>query len=219
MGGYGSTRWNFEHTRQDTGGLLRLDVPSLKRAGALQPGTVSTSSWTRADGELAGSIVIRMVHDGRRLTLDYSTRATLETDWTRRTLHIWLEWTPCHFGGERVWFRCPHCQSRRAVLYSSGGVFSCRACHDLAYTSTRLDDMERAYRTIRKLQQRLGAPANVTPWHIPERPSRMHWTTYERLSWQLYTAIMEREAMFSTRAAKLVGSVDQLLSQRQHLRP
>ena len=28
---------------------------------------------------------------------------------------------------ERAWFRCPHCQRRRAVHYSSGGVFSCRA--------------------------------------------------------------------------------------------
>ena len=214
MGGYGSTRWTWERTRQDTAGLLRLDVRSLKRAGALQPGTVSTWAWTRADGDPAGTIVVRMDRDGARLTLDYSTRAMGETDWTPRTIHVWLDTTPCHYGGERVWFRCPHCQSRRAVLYSAGGVFSCRACHNLAYTSTRMDDIQRANRTTRKLQTRLGAPANADPWHIPERPARMHGTTYDRLTSQLYAAIMEREAMFAARTAKLIGSVDHLLAQR-----
>lgn len=43
----------------------------------------------------------------------------------------------------------------------------------------------------------------------------MHWITYERLSSQLYAAIMDREEMFATRASKLMGSVDHLLAQRE----
>ncbi|HEV2127703.1 MAG TPA: hypothetical protein VGR22_03695 [Thermomicrobiales bacterium] len=82
---------------------------------------------------------------GDTLTLEYRTRGRGDAEWTPRTLRVWLEWTPCHFGGERVWFRCPGCLSRRAVHFSVGGVFRCRACHDLAYTSTREDAIERAH--------------------------------------------------------------------------
>src|SRR5687768_16833734 len=30
---------------------------------------------------------------------------------------VLLEGTACTFGGERLWFRCPECGSRRAVVY------------------------------------------------------------------------------------------------------
>src|SRR5665811_2519080 len=150
MGGYCSTRWNFERTRQHTDPLLSLDVRWLKRVGALQPGAVAFPSWTFR-GEPSGHIVTRMHRDGDRLTLDYKIRAPGETSWTPHKESVWLDTTPCHFGGDRVWFTCPGCHGRRAVLFSVGGLFRCRSCHDLAYTSTREDAMARSYRTIRAL--------------------------------------------------------------------
>jgi len=219
MGGYFSTRWNYERTRADTDGLLRLDVRHMQRTGVFHPGAHATWQWTRDDGESAGTIQTRINRAGDCLTLDYATRRDGDDDWTPRKIVVWLESTPCHYGGRRVWVRCPNCHLRRAVLFSAGGVFSCRSCHDLAYSSTREDAMERAYRRIRALQRRLGAPAGCRPWHIPEKPARMHWTTYGRLVAQLYAAIMEREEMFEERAAKLIGSVDHLIAEREYLRP
>ena len=43
--------------------------------------------------------------------------------------------TPCHFGGERLWFQCPTpgCHRRAAKLYLGARVFACRRCYNLAY--------------------------------------------------------------------------------------
>ncbi len=70
---------------------------------------------------------------------------------------------------------------RRAVLFSVGGVFRCRGCHDLAYESTREDDIDRGTRRIRTLQRKLDEPTGCAPWHVPEKPAGMHWRTYKRL--------------------------------------
>lgn len=186
MGGYFSTRWNWESTRADTDGLLRLDVRSLNRAGALRPGAVSTTSWIRGDGETTGNIVTHMNRDGDCLTLDYKTRTSRETDWTPYKEAIWLDTTPCHFGGHRAWFRCPGCQRRRAVLFNAGGLFRCRECHDLAYSSTRETDTDRSIRRCAALQKRLGGGGDGVPvWRVPPKPHGMHWETYERLAREL----------------------------------
>lgn len=214
MGGYFSTRWNWERTRLDTAGLLRLDVRRLSRDGALTPGAVSTVRWTRGDGAPAGTIMTIMSRDRPRLTLDYKTRGYGETEWTPRQQPVWLETTPCHYGGVRVWFTCPGCQSRRAVLFPAGGVFRCRACHDLAYTSTREDAIERASRRIVTLQRKLKAPAGCDLWRIPEKPAGMHWTTYDRLARQLYEAITQREALFGAALDSLEAHTAWLLSER-----
>src|SRR5665811_2059456 len=73
MGGYFSTRWNYERTRADTDGLLRLDVRHMQRTGVFHPGAHATWQWTRDDGESAGTIQTRINRAGDCLTLDYAT--------------------------------------------------------------------------------------------------------------------------------------------------
>ena len=136
MGGYGSgERWGAKAT---TDHALRLDVRWLARQGFFQPNTTSWMpvSWT-CNGRPSGDIQAR--YDDRQpdeLILTYRTRARGETDWTDVREVIRLERTPCHYGGERVWCRCPRCGSRRAVLYSLYGRFLCVRCNDLAYSWT-----------------------------------------------------------------------------------
>lgn len=205
-------RWEWESTRQSTGGLLCLDVRALKRAGALRPGAVHVWGWTRGrDAAPAGDIVVTMNRHGDCLTLDYRTRRPGE-EWTPRRQPVWLETTPCHYGGHRVWFTCPGCQSRRAVLFSAGGVFRCRGCHDLAYQSTREDDMDRGTRRIRTLQRKLKASPGCDPWHIPPKPARMHWSTYARLAFELRVAIARRDALFGAQVDALQARSTRLLS-------
>jgi hypothetical protein len=49
--------------------------------------------------------------------------------------------TPCHFGGERYWFKCPlyksgvYCGRRIGTLYKDGDWFGCRHCYELTYSS------------------------------------------------------------------------------------
>lgn len=181
MGGYFSTRWDYVRTRQDTGSLLKLDAAILRTMGALTPGAIAWHEWTNGRGESVGTIQSSMSTDGDRplLTLSYSIREH-DGEWQPIRERIWLEATPCNYGGERLWLSCPECQTRRRVLYSLGGRFHCQQCHDLAYASTREDAHDRSIRRTQKLQKRLGA-SSAGIFDVPPKPRGMHWDTYERI--------------------------------------
>ena len=181
MGGYGSGRWGWHRAKTDTDGLLKLDVRWLARQGHLSPGTsgIYAVAWSRGDRP-AGDILIR--YDGDRpdgLTLDYRMRQGEGAPWEAVRERVALDRTACGFGGSRPWFLCPGCAERRAVLYSVGGRFRCRGCHDLAYGSTREGAYERNRCRADELRRRLGGKAGdfLVPW----KPKGMHWRTYERI--------------------------------------
>jgi hypothetical protein len=151
MGGFGSTRWGCQRTRETTDRFPWLDVRILARCGALTPGVWWTTNWT-ARGQPSGSITHHAEADA--LILDYRVKGLLDAEWQLVRERIPMERIPCHYGGSRPWFLCPGCGRRRAVLFSVDGRFRCRACHDLAYSSTRQTLAERALR--RKLGARTG---------------------------------------------------------------
>lgn len=132
MGGNGSGRWGMTVTRMTTEGLPRLDVRALARAGALHPATTSSIVWS-------AGVSIEMdvtCGDPDALTLRYVVR-THNGVRASVTERVGLTATPCTFGGSRVWFLCPGCGNRCAVLYAFSVRFRCRTCHHLAYDSTR----------------------------------------------------------------------------------
>ncbi len=210
MGGYSSNRWRFEHIREETDPLMSLDVRRLNRDGALRPGAVSTTSWT-CRGEASGMIMTIMDHVRPCLTLEYRIRMGNEP-W--RPIHepVWLLTTECHFGGNRVWFACPGCSNRCAVLYSLDGRFRCRICHDLAYSSTREDGLERSIRRLSVLRKRMGGDWSASPWTIPAKPEDMSWRTYNRLSRKLIEEINRNSRIFAddlSRMASRIGCLDE----------
>jgi hypothetical protein len=184
MGGYFSTRWGAERSRHETGSLLYLDIADLRRLGALTPGVIASVQWTDGRGDATGSIVTHMHPTSDALTLRYSVRTSDDDDWQPIGERIDLEATPCHYGGSRLWLICPACQSRRRLLYCLGGRFRCRQCHDLAYSSTREDVLERSQRRTHKLQRRLGETSSGI-LDVPPKPRGMHWNTYARIAHQL----------------------------------
>lgn len=86
--------------------------------------------------------------------------------------------TPCHFGGERRWFLCPHCGRRCAVLYEG---YRCRVCIKGRYRVELLSPLDRKIEKARRLRRRLGQrrPNPMKPF--PDKPHRMRWHTYLRL--------------------------------------
>ncbi len=150
MGGPYSSRWGMTVTRFTTEGLPRLDVRVLAREGMLRHGT-SMVTWG----------------NGATITLSIPTEAANEMHlaydvqtYRGRVIPIQermrLTRTPCTFGGTRVWFACPGCGARCAVLYALGGRFQCRQCHHLAYKSTRqLNGSARPCRTARNTEHDL----------------------------------------------------------------
>lgn len=72
-------------------------------------------------------------------------------------LPIWLDWSKCGFGGNRVWFRCPGLpcgRSRVAVLYQAGGGFVCRKCCGLSYLSQRTSKSNRDLQAWKRERQK-----------------------------------------------------------------
>jgi hypothetical protein len=89
---------------------------------------------------------------------------------------VTLAWTDCHFGGSRVWFRCPRCDGRVAKLFLDEGHFACRVCHQLAYLSQSDDQFGAFHRRIGKIKQKLGGEDDCS-----RKPKRMHEQTFKRL--------------------------------------
>lgn len=206
IGGYSSTRWRYERTRQETAPLLFLDAATLRKMGAFTPGALATHEWTNSRGESVGSIQTHS--DGRALTLIYRTHTHGE-GWKDRRDRITLEATPCRYGGERLWLTCPGCGTRRRVLYCVDGWFRCRDCHDLAYSSTREDAHDRSLRRTRTLQGRLGANTSDV-FAIPEKPAGMLWETYSQIATRIHHENMFRLGIHEAEFQKLVTRIDRL---------
>jgi len=148
-----------------------IDVRYLKRRGMLRPGHVGTLSSWRGD-QKTGSIGVAAHVD--QIQLRYKCR-----DESIRQ-HIHLDSTPCYLGRERMWFLCPWCWRRCAILYGPGKEFACRHCYRLNYESQRNNGRYTAMHKMQALRRKLGGSANLSE-PFPPRPKGMHHNTYERL--------------------------------------
>ncbi len=175
MGGFGSGRGL--RSKDTTSDMRPLDIRKLQRDGLLTPGLASGWQWTRNGEELA-SIQIRCEADC--VMLSYCSRNN-GGEWQPMEYPVDLEWTPCHLGGRRAWFRCPAsgCGRRVAILYG-GTIFACRHCHKLAYACQREPDDNRALRRADTIRRRLGWQAGIAN-PAGSKPKGMHWRTFSRL--------------------------------------
>ena len=177
MGGSGSGR-GYQGGKATTYDMRKLDVRRLQRDGLLQPGLAFGWQWT-CNGEELASIQIRTEVD--RVMLSYRSRNN-GGEWQPMEYPVTLEWTRCHLGGRRAWFRCPAtgCGRRVAILYG-GSIFACRHCYRLVYASQREAEDDRARRRAEKIRRLLGWPAGIAN---PDggKPKGMHWRTFERLT-------------------------------------
>jgi len=88
--------------------------------------------------------------------------------------------TSCNYGGERLWFICPNCTRKCALLYDLGGIYNCRKCHGLRYQSQCENEIDLALRKVRKIRSALYASHDLSE-PICQKPMGMHWRTFERL--------------------------------------
>ena len=177
MGGYGSGR----RGGKDTVGQMRaLDVRKLKRDGCLEPGFSGQSTWSRG-GTVIATIRFRVGQEASGLMyvqLMYRSRDRSEV-WQDMDYRVVLDRTPCNYGGSRVWFQCPACGRRVAILYG-GRVFACRHCQRLAHDCQRERPDDRAARQADKLRDRLGWIPGALNGCGP-KPKWMRWRTFRRL--------------------------------------
>lgn len=103
-----------------------------------------------------------------------------------------LEWRSCHFGGTRVYFKCPRCGGRACILYrfcvSSNGVdqYGCQSCLDMVHPVENEGKLERACRRNHKaISGRIYDPTRPQG-----KPLWMRWPTWKRLSDQFKGDVM-----------------------------
>lgn len=146
--------------------------------------SLSTVSLTQAVGRFPGNV--------GRLTWTFrgSIIAACRVSFEKTCVHLWhdeslkqridVEWTPCHFGGQRCWFTCPTCGRRLGTLYFVANSWVCRRCGRVKYSSQQEHPAARLARRIRKLRGRLHASPNLLKAPGP-KPKGMHWKTYFKL--------------------------------------
>lgn len=154
MGEYRSGRRGSKSTTND---MHALDLRKIQRAGLLAPGRPFGWQWPRR-GNVIASINLHADYDAplSKLTLDYRTRSR-GGEWKDINYLVYISWTGCHYGGQRVWWLCPAvgCRRRVAVLYG-GKVCACRYCHKPAYQTQREQARDRAGARADTNRKRLG---------------------------------------------------------------
>ncbi len=180
MGGCGSGRTEWRAKAEQA---LKLSINQLKKHGCLKPGYSFTWRWTWTRRE---SSTINIITRENALELNYRIRSYGE-DWQDRQQHIMLVHTECNYGGTRPWFICPQCARRVGVLYSRG-IFLCRHCTNVAYSSKSENLPDRMLRKANKIRDRLGADYGVQ--NIIRRPKGMHWDKF----WQLHDKVERLES-------------------------
>lgn len=148
-----------------------IKISELRRKGLLKEGSTITTTWTR-NGRKVASVKGLVTDDG--LILAYSC------DGEPVQYEVLFDWTPCNYGGERQWFKCPKCYRRIATLYQGGKYFLCRHCLNLAYESQNESDADRIMRKAQNIRERLGGSGSMAE-PFPSKPKGMHWKTYLRL--------------------------------------
>jgi hypothetical protein len=176
MGGFGSGRRPRSPVTLEA--LPDIDLRNLRRHGLLKPGCGGSLSWSR-DGQETGSIRFSVSQD--TVTLIYRVQDGGTESWTSVTESIRLLRTAQPFGGERLWFACPRCGRRCAVLYG-GRRFFCRRCVSVPYASQSMAVHYRLLRRSQAIRERLGGRLYASlDAPFPPKPKRMRWRTYRRL--------------------------------------
>ncbi len=202
MGGYGSTRWGSDARKRTSDTSFGLDIATLGQY--VNGGNWHLASRWQCGEKEVGSIGMHVATD--RVTLDYI--ATRDGDEPERICEaVAVTRTACTYGGTRAWFLCPGCGVRRRVLYLAPGArrFRCRECHRLAYSTQRMDALDRHIHRIHALHKRLGDTGAYNPFHIPPRPNGMHNKTYARIRHEIIEREMRRDAVLDAAFVRLTA--------------
>ena len=197
MGGYGSGTWRIAKLTIEES--MRLDIRLLRKQGSLASGMSGNLSWER-NGKPSGSIGYRVYDES--IILNYSSTPHGSSGSIDIRQSIKFDETHCHYGGLRRWFLCPHCASRREILYLYGNYFTCRKCADLAYQCQHEQPHERNNRQALKIQEKLKPDNNKKNNTILFKPKGMHQATFDKL----------REKQFNYVDSSLFEASDRMLS-------
>ena len=137
MGTIGRGCWRRNKTKTLCEEVFRLDANAMAEDGILFPNARGTIKWQNSSFAATG-LAVRFEVIGANISGAQFLRISFCWNGIDSTQEIPLTATRPHFGGRRIWFRCPAgtnsekpCGRRCAMLYLLNGRFACRACHSL----------------------------------------------------------------------------------------
>jgi hypothetical protein len=159
---------------------VRLDLAWLRRHGAR---TIGFSGRVRCSyrGIEKALIAYAVVPGG--IKVDYGEQGPFGQVPVTEFLPVVS--TSTRFGGRRHWFCCRGCRRRCRIVYL-GRRFRCRLCLKARYESQYEAEPSRISARrwrIRALLDERGGKECIFGLDdgFPDKPPRMHWTTYSRL--------------------------------------
>ena len=177
MGGLGSGWFGDRNGKQTTSGSYSIDIRQLFREGSHLLGQSTTWSWS-VNGKPVASVGVLLTYGDVCITYRHKSHTDY---WSDEAYTVDLEWTDCHYGGQRPWFQCPNrCCGRRVAILYIGDSIGCRQCRGLVYESQRENECNRSSRAADKLRDRLGWKRGFLHGE-GYRPKGMHRATFERL--------------------------------------
>lgn len=175
--------------KANTNNYRNLDILFFQRNGRLtEKGSGEYPIyWTeRRTGKKLGNIGTYTTPDYIRLV--YAVTDNWSGEKKDHDYKVYIEWTPCNYGGQRAWFICPDCGENARRLYLKEGIFFCRKCHNLNYYSQQISKTDQLMDGIREkiycIQKKLKAERDPLS-HWEPRPKGMHFATYQRLLQEL----------------------------------
>ena len=124
---------------------------------------------------------ISQYSDGLRRSQKSVTALEVRYQFRGKQYHydIKLTTTKPNYGGKRYWWECPKCGRRVAVLYCAG-YYVCRHCLGAKYQTQHLQPIDRQFKRIAVLRERLGWYGGLAHG-IGEKPKGMHQETFNKL--------------------------------------
>ena len=162
--------------KRNTGDFRSLSIYDLTQTGQ------SSFSWSRG-GTVIAQISIFVAPES--CVFGYTTTDRLGN---KRVVDqtIFIDRTPCHYGGQRKWFLC-RCGRRVTRLFLTSAVVACRHCLNLNYSSQIESPLDNLWRRRDKVLDKLGGDVNRT--HI--KPKHMQSRTWARLHYEYNHAMIQ----------------------------
>lgn len=154
---------------------MKLDIRTMQ-ADVYAP-------WSHRHGWKNGATaVLRFRHREKKATIELSVPGK-----EMHMTNVELDKTAQHFGGNRVWWKCPCCNERVGLLYWQACRWQCRKCAELVHPSTRETESSSAYSRVNRVRRKLRWFGGLLS-PAAGRPRGMHRKTYNRLLKELAEA-------------------------------
>ena len=171
MGGLGSGRWPRLQKQRVVEDCLDIDIRYLARTGLFPQRLPKTYALTWSCNGLETDQVIITVSP-EHITIHY--QQLLQGENAQRQQRITIDSTPCNYGRQCLWFRCPNCINRCAIIYLGDQGFYCRKCYQLPYRSQQICKLDRLISKRVTLEEKLFNSSKG-----------LHYRTRERLNDQI----------------------------------